>query len=497
MKANGQSVIQRFTLLAIFLLGIGIRLYDLTDPPLDFHPARQLRSALIARSVYYQLNSNVSPSLREQAASLADLEMYEPPILETLVGATYLVIGSEQLWIARIYLAVFWAVGGLALLAILRRYTSLWAALLGLAFYFFIPFSVIASRSFQPDPWMIMWILLATHAALRWSETHTWKWAILVAILSAIALLVKIVAGFFIGAVLIAIAIQTYGFKRMLQTAQVWVIAILTLLPSAVYYWLLNPQRSSGFMAFWTGSLAHLVLTSNFYADWLAMIKGLTSLPIFVAALLGSLIIPKKIKLTVFGLWVGYFVYGMVFPYQYTTHEYYHLPLIALIAISLPPLLDVFFSSLKTQPWHSHVLASLILICSVGYSLWVARSVLYASDYRHEPISWQRVGQAIPANAKVIALTGDYGMRLRYYGWTKASAHWATQADSNLFSLAGNNTHNDVEHFAEMAHDMDYFLVTAFHELDSQPALRKQLEALPIFAQGDGYILFDLKHPVQ
>jgi hypothetical protein len=41
-------------LFILFALGLGIRLVDLTDPPLDFHPTRQIRSAIIARSLYYR-----------------------------------------------------------------------------------------------------------------------------------------------------------------------------------------------------------------------------------------------------------------------------------------------------------------------------------------------------------------------------------------------------------------------------------------------------------
>ena len=48
----------RFSQIAalILLLGLGfaIRLYDLTDLPLDFHPTRQLLSALKTRGMYYQ-----------------------------------------------------------------------------------------------------------------------------------------------------------------------------------------------------------------------------------------------------------------------------------------------------------------------------------------------------------------------------------------------------------------------------------------------------------
>jgi len=38
---GSQSVVLWFTLAVIFILGIGIRLYDLTDPPSEFSTTRQ------------------------------------------------------------------------------------------------------------------------------------------------------------------------------------------------------------------------------------------------------------------------------------------------------------------------------------------------------------------------------------------------------------------------------------------------------------------------
>ena len=44
-------------IMVIFLLilacGLAVRLFDLTDPPLEYAATRQLRSALIARGMYY------------------------------------------------------------------------------------------------------------------------------------------------------------------------------------------------------------------------------------------------------------------------------------------------------------------------------------------------------------------------------------------------------------------------------------------------------------
>ena len=42
-------------MMALFALGLAIRLYDLTDPPLDFNPTRQLRGAIMARGYYYEM----------------------------------------------------------------------------------------------------------------------------------------------------------------------------------------------------------------------------------------------------------------------------------------------------------------------------------------------------------------------------------------------------------------------------------------------------------
>ncbi len=49
-------------LFALLAAGFGVRMVNLKDPPLDFHPVRQLRSALIARGLYYQANLSADPA---------------------------------------------------------------------------------------------------------------------------------------------------------------------------------------------------------------------------------------------------------------------------------------------------------------------------------------------------------------------------------------------------------------------------------------------------
>ncbi len=482
----------------VVLLGFAILQYELKDPPLDFHPTRQLRSAILARAVFYRLSPSADSLLRQRAAELAgSLEAYEPPIFEALVGLTYRLIGREVLWVSRVWLALFWNIGGLALFALARRFTSFYAALTGLMFYLFLPFSVIASRSFQPDPWMVMWLSLALWSAYRWMETRAWKWAVLTGLFSGITVLVKAVAAFPVGGMLLGLVLAGLGFRAALRSRQVWTVLAVLLVPSLVYYLFALGPRSSTFLSFWTVSLSRMVLTSQFYSGWLGMVHGLMGLTNILLALLGVLVAARSARAMLAGAWAGYALYGLVFPYQMTTHEYYHLMLLPLVALSLAPVARVVLERLSGQSWPWRALAAAALVFSALYCLWSARSVLYVANYASEPTAWKRMGEALPAEGRILALTSEYGNRLKYYGWRNIAGYWPFQADLRLSSLAGGAPMDFPAYFAEASAGMDYFLVTAFSELGAQPDLKAYLaENYPVSAEGDGFILYDLKHPL-
>ena len=484
-------------LVVIFAIGLGIRLYDLKDLPLDFHAVRQLRSALIARSVYYQVNPKIDPALRQQALDTSNLEIYEPPILEEIVGLTYQVIGSEQLWISRIYTSICWLIGGLALYGLAKRFFSFDALVVGLGFYFYLPFSVIASRSFQPDPWMVMWILVFAYTLNRWRETPSWKWALLTGLAGGMAILVKVFAGFFVAGMLAAVVLATLGFRRTFRSLQVWAMTGIILAPSIVYYLFMLKDRASDFFSFWTLGLGKMIFTSNFYADWIAMVTGLMGMTVVVAALLGMFMAPKALKPFLFGLWAGYVLFGLSSAYQFTTHEYYHLGLVPLVALSAMPLVETVMRKITQQPRFWRLMALVILLFSAAYYLYITRSQMVASNFKNEGVAWKRVGEAIPLGAHFVALTDDYGMRLRYFGWRTPTAYWPSTADLNLSSLSGNAPMQYDEAFKDAIAGKQYFLVTAYGELDAQPQLKELLTThYPVYKEGDGYTLYDLTKPI-
>jgi hypothetical protein len=492
------SLFQGILLAVALLAGLGIRLYDLKDPPLDFHPTRQLRSAIIARSIYYQINPSADPQKRIESLRIANsMEVYEPPIFEGLVAFSYLVIGQEVLWVSRIWSAIFWIIGGFALFSLARRFASFYASLLGLMFYLFLPFSIIASRSFQPDPWMVMWLALALWGMYRWAETYQWKWALLAGATGGIAVLVKAVAALPVAAAFAGLVLGYIGIKKAIRSPQAWSAGALLVIPSLLYYVFSLGARSGSFLSFWTVALSHLVLTSHFYAEWLGMLHGLFGLSNLFLAILGVFLAKRAARSLLAGAWLGYILYGLMFPYQMTTHEYYHIQVVLLVGLSLVLPADMLLRALADQKWIWRAAAFGLVVFAAGYCLYSTRSVMYVSSSANEAIAWRRMGEALPKNGNIIALTSEYGNRLKYYGWRSLAGNWPTTGDMNLSELAGNNKMDFASYFEQATERMNYFLVTAFGELDAQPELKQMLtQHYPILMQGDGFVLYDLMHPL-
>ena len=160
-------------LILLLTLGLGIRLYDLTDLPLDFHPTRQLLSALKARGMYYETLTDIPSEQRSFAIQQWKIRAaIEPEVIERMTAFTYQFTG-EQLWVARVYSSLFWVIGAFFLFLLARRLTSTDGALAATAFYLFAPYAVSASRSFQPDPLMVALIVIFWWAVYEWSQTRT------------------------------------------------------------------------------------------------------------------------------------------------------------------------------------------------------------------------------------------------------------------------------------------------------------------------------------
>ncbi len=490
-------------LLVVFLLiGIAVRLIDFTDLPLDFATTRQLHSLIMTRGLYYQMETpsslEISQDLWNFGISAGNREpVIEPPILEYLVAFTYRLISNENILVARVYSVLFWVMGGIPLFFLVKRLTSVNGAFAALAFYELIPFGVYASRSFQPEPMMIMWVLWALYFQVAWAQQDTWKNAILAGVFTGIALLVKIPMAFFVGIPYAGLVLQK-GIKFWLKNKRVYVMAILAILPALIYNLLSATVGGNAGSIFGARFFPQLFTQIRWYLDWLFMIQNVVGLFPLVIGLLAFFLIQQKEGRVLYGcLWIGYVLYGYMFAYHIYTHNYYQLPLIVILALGFGFLFSVFFAKMErlNKNWLPRILMALFLVFAMALTVQRTRGVLVASSYRHEAAYWTELGEKIGMNKSVVAITQDYGYRINYWGHVSPSL-WPTSSEVAIKELQGASDPEFQQLFKELTLNKSTFLVTMLNEFDQQPELRDYLLANYPYQQGDGYYIFDLTNPV-
>lgn len=462
-------------LILVFMIGFIIRMSDLFDAPLDFHPTRQLHSALIARGMYYQTLEDVPEWKREMSYKQWQAEgLIEPQIMERLTALIYGVIGSEQLWVARLWAILFWMIAGLLLFLITEKISGFAAGTFAVMYFFVWPYAAAASRAFQPEPLLIASILAALWALLNWVEKENTTWSIIAGVLCGFSIYVKSSAFFFLIPSFIGLIIYKYGLKAALKNRQVWLIGILSILPFLAYLFygefvlgILGDQFSYRFFP-------NRWFDPFFYVQWLLEIDNTIEIVIFLAAILGiSLFTKKKYLYLLAGYLIGYVIYGYVFSYHITTHDYYQLPLMIPVAIGFGILLGKIFYFSERKRISTKIIFACIALIFIGINSWQIRSALSRLDYSNEVEKWEMVGEQFGHESRVIGLFPDYGYRLAYWGWMHVSS-WTTSGDVTLRELAGQKV--DLEAIDRIS-DYDYFVIADKDEYESQEFLKEYFES--------------------
>jgi len=487
----------RFSQIAalVLLLGLGlaIRLYDLTDLPLDFHPTRQLLSALKARGMYYQTLTNIPSDQRDFAIQQWRIRAaIEPEIVERLTAFTYQFTG-EQLWVARAYSSVFWVIGAIFLFLLARQLTSIDGALVTTAFYLFAPYAVSASRSFQPDPLMVALIIIFWRAISRWADEPTsYKWAIIAGLFGGFAIYVKFVAAFFIIGGGLGAALRRDSVLETLRRPQVYVMTVLGILPGAAY--VIYGVWIAGYLGQQFGGrfIPALFLSPSYYLGWVGMLNHVVGGAALMIGLISLFFLENEKRRFLLGLWAGYAFFGLYFNYHISSHDYYSLPLIPIVALSLAPVAEMFFAQLTkfTATRLARFAAIVILLLGLFASLWNLRADMKSVDYRPDTQMWAEISEKI-GDKNVIGLTQDYGSRLAYWG-LKDITSWPAYGDLVYHDDLRGAEHDFEQQFEAVALKKELFLITDFDELNRQPALKEKLSGYPIVAADDGYVIYDL-----
>lgn len=482
----------------IFMVGLAVRLYDLGAPPVDFHPTRQLHSALIARGMYYQAGASVPAWRREMAVSQWHTEgVIEPQVFERLAAWSYALAGTADLRIPRLFAIFFWTAAALFVTLIASEITGQGGALLAALFFMAWPYGVIASRAFQPEPLLIALMAAALWAALRWEKRATWGWTVAAGLLVGLAIFIKSVAVFFLGPALAVLVIFKSGWRRAVRDPQVWVLALLSLLPYGLYFidgvylrkYLLGQFALRFFPEMW--------LDPAFYLRWLSNLGRALPFEMALASLLGAFLVRRPAHRAVYlAMWAGYVIYGMTLPHQISTHDYYHLPLYPLVALGLASAAETLFQAVRGPRWLAQTAVILVLAAALVVNGYVARTAIKRSGAWEQARAWEEIGRVTGPGASVVALVDDYGSGLRYYAWVNPTI-WPTEADIQFRQSAGQAFDFD-SFFQNEAAGKDFFVVAPPQALEEQPRLKELLaDRYAIIRQSPGYSVFDLRSPAK
>jgi hypothetical protein len=529
MRVDFLTKHRTWRLIMLVLLFTGaflVRMYRITEPPLDFHPIRQYRSALIARWFLYQDLETVAP-WKQEIASLNHPPILEPPVVELIASAAYRITGSEELWIPRVISVWYWLLGGVFLYLIAKRTGTALSALIVLAIYLFLPFGIFAGRSFQPDVMMLMLVLGAMLAVWCYVERSTVFRLVIAALVSGCALFIKPSCVFMVLATYFFVVGGSFGWRRLFNRYLLLFLA-LSFIPAAVYYGRgifasdsIGAQPQLQFVP-------RLIFNCSYWSGWLRQIGNTVGTLNLVVALVGMVVLVGRLnKLFLAGLWLSYLIYGLVFSYAIHTHDYYQLLLIPIVSLSLGPIAVWGLQRLRNlSPAARRMLAGICLavVTSLGIIALSppessiknllpqsARAALgevfylfgsapkyvknIHTDFSAQARQFEEMGAIVNHSSRCILLMKGQERTIRYHG-EMHGVSWPTGRFSHpnftneLLLLPAEELfkHYQAEYIPE------YFIITNFEELQRQPELEQLLtHRFAVLARTEQYLIFDLR----
>ena len=525
-----KPALQFSVVLLLFVTAFAVRLYHIDRPPYDFATLRQYQSAHIARAYYFDSLKSL-PEWKRTVAKLNLKRMgllLEPRILENMTVIGYRLTGGEHLWIPRALSSIFWMIGGIFLYLTSRKIISPEAAFFSTAFYLLFPFSISASRSFQPDPLMIMLLLISVFLVVRYYDHPTSANVIGAALVTALAVLAKPYSLFFIFGAFVSVGIFKHGLRKALFGFHFILFSVLSLIPACFYYvygiltnvGYLNELAQGSF-------LPHLILKSYFWKDWLSLIGNVVGYIAFAAALTGFLTMKRGLsKAFLSGLWAGYLIFGLFFTLHIHTHDYYHLPLIPIVAFSLGSV-AVRAMKFLYRNWKISLLTFLGLVCATGIIVanrnlrsFISKKDLQiiakfvgvsqhskdfiVGDFSREVKMAKEIGDLVGHSTNTVLLTHHFGRALAYNG-ELSGLPWPTsfslqeRRERGLKDLSDDELFN-LRYFTIRTHGKyiryvpDFFIITDFDDWERQKNLRDFLSSnFPVLARTDDYLIFDTR----
>ena len=365
--------------LIILLFGLSVRLYKIDIPLLEFYPSRQIQTAEITKNLFYD-----SEFLKPKVSYLGPekkIFLLEAPIYNSIVVLTYKIFGGVNETLGRAVSVWAWLIAAFLIYSISRMFTKNIGSLTALYFYTFSPLSVLISKSFQPDQWMITFSLAAIFTLLKWTKNKKVVYFVISSIFASLAILTKLPAIIFLLFPLLLLILTT-KLKIGRLFFLYFFVACLPVGVWTAYGFLLKDFSGVSHSAFSVGNWFGINLFWNrqYYYNVFGFEYHLVLLPTGILLFIVGIFQKLKPDQRFLYFWLfGVFAYFIIFNKHNMTHEYYHLPMLPIACLFIGIACENMWSSLIRR---ISVKPSLIIFVLVAFTLITMLAPTYQRAYK-------------------------------------------------------------------------------------------------------------------
>lgn len=488
-----------FSLLIILLLGLTVRLYKINLPLLEFYPSRQIQTADIARN-FLRNNFNIlNPTVSYSGPGYTPF-LIEFPGYNYAVAILYSIFGISEV-IGRYVSLVGWLLSLILVYKIALKISSKITANIAALFYCLSPLSVLISRSFQPDQWMLTFSLAGIYSILLWQGKNMFYFYLSAIFISA-SILIKIPAVIF---TLIPISYLILKSKKHLSKIHNYSYLTIALLPVTLWFTYAYFRNISGLPTLGNFSLSNwfgfeVFLNPKYYLNIFGFEYNLVLLPIGIILFVIGVFQKLKSNQSFLYCWlVGVILYFLIFNKHNMTHEYYHLPLLPIAVLFIGIAGEKIWTTIRINVVSRSILVSILIFTIFMLMISPTYRRAYKPIDRFSYVTTVAVKiRSVTKPSDLIIGSMDSGPSLVYYsnrnGWQFAINREDTEAQFSFYGIKNAKIIDPIEDLENLRRQGAVIFATANKSQFTANAIfaKYMYSNYPVITENNNFIIFSL-----
>jgi len=439
-------------LLALLGAGLAAHLLLLHEPLLEGAAGKQTHAAMIARNLYRGRGDVLRPIVDDIGSP--GYFVKEVPALPAAAALLYGATGKVEEGYGRLLSVLAWLAGTPVLLGLLRRRGAATEALVAAVWWIVAPLAFVYARAFMSDAAMVTASIASLLALMRWRERPGTARAATVAVLVAVALLLKPHAAFWLGPAALLVVVNGGGTPRPSHRDRRVLAGAATLAVAVAGSWYLHaasvhrtyPAAGATRLDGWFDlpSLADGALYAEIVRQQLWMV--FTPLGALVAAL-GVVLRPRPWRLVELALlaWGGGVLLQCLvfntrmFDANARGTEYYQLAMVPVAALLIGRGVAALLERLatRTSAPHAALAGGILLLLTIGAAREIAAALELPERYGRILDDCARVRELTNPRDELFVLA-DRGGTILYYCDRRGSTFVPARAVGKVFAQGDN-----------------------------------------------------------